>query len=230
MFYDFFGIDTSLFWDDDDRAYVIGAAAPAHASKIEQFEIDIKTGKKLSEEVLLWEGITKVFPEGPHMYKKDGWYYLLIAEGGCFADHHTIMARSRNVWGPFEPNPLNSVLGKADPRGYIQYTSHGDLFRDHLGQWYFVCLGVRKNKGRFIMGRESVLTTASWPEGEFPVIDTVPLNVPLPARQTPSPAWPARRKADRPDVAFLHIRDPIEANYEYDENNIILTASKADVS
>ncbi|KAH6879886.1 putative xylosidase/arabinosidase [Thelonectria olida] len=230
VFYDFMAIDTSLFWDDDDRVYVIGAAGPPPETAIRQFEIDLKTGKKLSEEKLLWEGITKVYPEGPHMYKKDGWYYLLIAEGGCFADHHTIMARSRDIWGPYEVNPANPVLAKADPNGYIQYTGHGDLFQDPLGQWYFVCLGVRKNNGRFIMGRETVLTTATWPEGEFPVIDTVQLDVQLSIKQTSSVRWPIRRKPGRSDVAFVCIRDPVKEHYKYDGNNITLTSSKADVS
>jgi beta-xylosidase len=115
VFYDFVAIDTSLFWDDDDRVYVIGASGPAPETKIRQFEIDLKTGKKLSEVKMLWAGITKVYPEGPHMYKKDGWYYLLIAEGGCFDAHHVNMARSRDIWGPYEVNPANPVLGKTDP-------------------------------------------------------------------------------------------------------------------
>ncbi|KAL3481508.1 glycosyl hydrolase [Aspergillus californicus] len=230
VFYDFNGIDTSLFWDDDGRVYIIGAGGPAPETKIKQFEIDLKTGAKLSEEKLLWEGITKVFPEGPHMYKKDGWYYLLIAEGGCFADHHSIMARSRDIWGPYEMNPANPVLPKADPNGYIQYTSHGDLFQDPSGQWYFVCLGVRKNNGRFIMGRESVLTTATWPEGEFPVIDPVRLDVPLPTNQGAFSEWPITRGSDRPHVAYLRIRDPMEENYEYNGNNVNLTSSKADLN
>jgi beta-xylosidase len=231
VFYDFDGIDTSLFWDDDGQVYVLGAAGPAPESKIMQFKIDLKTGAKLSEEKLLWEGITRVFPEGPHMYKKDGWYYLLIAEGGCFADHHSIMARSRDIWGPYEVNPANPVLPKADPTGYIQYTSHGDLFQEpNTGQWYFVCLGVRKNKGRFIMGRESVLTTATWPEGEFPVIDPVRLDVPFPPhRQGSSFEWPVTRRPDRPHVAYLCIRDPVEENYRYNGNNVTLTSSKADL-
>lgn len=101
---------------------------------------------------MLWEGITKVYPEGPHIYKKDSWYYFLIAEGGCFADLHTITARSRDIWGPYEVNPANPVLAKADPNGYFQYTGHENIFQDPSGQWYFVCLGVRKNDGRSIMG------------------------------------------------------------------------------
>lgn len=230
VFYDFHGIDTSLFWDDDDRVYVIGAASQSPATKIRQFQIDLKTGAKLSEEKLLWEGITKVYPEGPHMYKKDGWYYLLIAEGGCFADHHTIMSRSRDIWGPYEANPANPVLAKADPNRYIQYTSHGDLFQDPSGQWYFVCLGVRKNNGRFIMGRESVLTTAIWPEGEYPVIDPVQLDVPLAIKRSESSEWPVRRKPGRPDVGFVRIRDPVEENYKHGENSVTLTSSNADLS
>lgn len=232
VYYDFPGIDTSLFWDDDDRVYLIGAADEAPETRIHQFEIDVKTGKKLSERKMLWEGITKVFPEGPHMYKKDGWYYLLIAEGGCFEDHHCNIARSRSVWGPFELNPANPVLGKTDPKGYIQYTGHGDLFQDPAGQWYFVCLGVRKNNGRFIMGRESVLTTATWPEGEFPVIDPAQVEVSLAIQHQNgmSPEWPIKRKPGRPDVAFVHIRVPVEENYEFDGHSVTMTSGKGDVS
>jgi beta-xylosidase len=231
VFYDFYGIDTSLFWDDDGRVYVIDAANAAPETKIHQFEIDLKTGAKLSEERMLWEGVTNVFPEGPHMYKRDGWYYLLIAEGGCFADHHVTMARSRDIWGPYEVNPANPVLPKSDPNGYIQYTGHGDLVQDpSTGQWYFVCLGVRKNSGRFVMGRESVITTATWPEGEFPVIDAVQVDVPFSTKRNTSSEWPNRRQPGRPDVGFVRIRDPVEEDYEYNGDSVTLMSRKADLS
>ncbi|KAM0271133.1 hypothetical protein ACHAQH_009182 [Verticillium albo-atrum] len=230
VFYDFNAIDTSLFWDDDGKVYMVGAADQCPNSSIRQFEIDLKTGKKLSEAKILWTGITRVYPEGPHMYKKDGWYYLLIAEGGCFADHHTIMARSRNIWGPYEPDPANPTLGKTDPNGYIQYTGHGDLFHNPSGQWYFVCLGVRKVDGHFIMGRESVLTTATWPVGEFPVIDTVQLDVPLDTGLVPCSDWPQRRKAGRPDVGLVHIRDPVQGDYAFEGESITLVAGRTDLS
>ncbi|KAH7117425.1 putative xylosidase/arabinosidase [Dactylonectria macrodidyma] len=229
VFYDFQSIDPSLFWDDDGKVYVIGAAGFGPETKIRQFQIDLETGKKLSEERLLWEGITKVYPEGPHMYKKDGWYYLLIAEGGCFADHHTNMARSMNIWGPYEANPANPVLAKTDPNDYIQYTGHGDLFQDASGQWYFVCLGVRKTKeGRFILGRESVLTTARWPAGEYPSIDVLKLDVPIHGGVQERPEWPFKdnHTSFTPRLDLLHIRDPIEDHYEYHGRKIILTANK----
>ncbi|EEU35465.1 uncharacterized protein NECHADRAFT_86206 [Fusarium vanettenii 77-13-4] len=222
--------DTSLFWDDDDRVYLIGSAATAPETKIRPFEIDLKTGKKLSEEKLLWEGITKVFPEGPHMYKKDGWYYLLIAEGGCFADHHTIMARSKSIWGPVEVKLENLVMRKTDPNEYIQYTGHGDLFQDPSGQWYFICLGVRKTKeGRFIMGRETVITTTQWPEGEFPTIDFAKMDVPVKGGKQPAPAWLLKSSGSSLtlDVELMHIRNPVEENYKYDGSKTTLIDSNA---
>lgn len=230
VFYDFNAIDPSLFWDDDGKSYVIGAADQSPETVIRQIEIDVKTGKKLSKAKVLWEGITRVFPEGPHMYKKDGWYYLLIAEGGCFEDHHTVMARSRDIWGPYEANSANPVMAKTTSEDYVQYTGHGDLFLHPCGQWYFTCLGVRKRDGRFIMGRESVITTASWPEGEFPVIHKAGLEAPFPRDAGSSSDWLQHRKPERPDVGFLHIRDPVLEHYKYTDKGITLTSNKADVS
>jgi hypothetical protein len=234
VFFDFHGIDTSIFWEDG-RAYIIGSRSPEKPSastEIYQFEINLVTGHKLSEEKLLWQGITKVFPEGPHMYKRDGWYYLLIAEGGCFAGHHTIMARSRNIWGPFEENPQNPVLGKTDPASdYVQYTGHGDLFQDSCtGKWYFCCLGVRKDRaGRAIMGRETFLTTASWPKDEFPVIDPVKLELVLPGSDLSLHLPQIAQKSPRcftPAVDVLHIRNPAARSYQYQGHRIALTASE----
>ncbi|KAJ0419166.1 glycosyl hydrolase [Aspergillus carlsbadensis] len=232
VYYDFHGIDTSLFWEDG-RVYLTGSKSPTEPSphtEIFQFEIDLATGRKLTEEKLLWRGITKVFPEGPHIYKKDNWYYLLIAEGGCFADHHTIMARSRSIWGPYEENPRNPVLAKAPSSEYVQYTGHGDLFQHPAnGQWYFCCLGVRKTQSKqAIMGRETFLTTAQWPEGEYPTIDPVKLDVPVPPGTNEFPQRPAvaNSRCFAPAVDLLHIRNPLTGAYEYRGRHITLVASQ----
>ncbi|KAL5597196.1 hypothetical protein FOBRF1_010989 [Fusarium oxysporum] len=218
VFYDFYGIDTSLFWDDDDRAYLIGARSPAPASQIWQFEIDVRTGKDLSERRLLWEGVTKVYPEGPHMYKKDGWYYFSSLRVA-------VLPTTMSLWLG------RGISGVPDPNEYIQYTGHGDLFQHPSGQWYFACLGVHKNNGRFIMGRESVLTTASWSEGEFPVIDGVQVDVPLPIHESSfSSNFSIPRKFGSPDVAYLQIRDPVPGSYEHDGKGVTLTSSKADLN
>ncbi|KAI9170674.1 Non-reducing end alpha-L-arabinofuranosidase BoGH43A [Paramyrothecium foliicola] len=233
IFLDFFGVDVSLFWDDDDHVYLIGAEAPAPATKIQQYEIDVKTGKQLSEKKLLWEGISKVFPEGPHMYKKDGWYYLLVAEGGCFEGHHTIMARSKNIWGPFEENPANPIMPMTHPSSYVAFTGHGDLIQDPAsGQWYFICLGARKTQEeRFIMCRETFITTATWPKGECPTIDFAQLDIPIMGGRKTTPAWPTKRNARSftPDVNLLHIRNPSPEHYKYSEKGITLVASQSDL-
>ena len=87
------GIDPDLFWDDDGKAYVI-------SSPMRLYEIDLKTGKLLTEGKQVWYGAGGRYAEGPHIYKKDGWYYLMAAEGGTEEAHHETIARSSNIWGP----------------------------------------------------------------------------------------------------------------------------------
>ncbi|QKD62287.2 uncharacterized protein FOBCDRAFT_208957 [Fusarium oxysporum Fo47] len=77
---------------------------------------------------------------------------------------------------------------------------------------------------------ESFLTTVSWPEGEHPVISTVRIHVSLSIKKHASAEWPARRNLDLPDVAYVHIRDPVEANYGLQRKSTELTSSKADLS
>ncbi|WAO95281.1 Hypothetical protein NCS54_01289400 [Fusarium falciforme] len=125
------------------------------------------------------------------------------------------MARPKSIRGPFE------------------YTGHGDLPQDPSGQWYFICLGVRKTKeGRFIMGRETVITTAQWPEGESPTIDFAKLDVPIKGGKQPAPAWPLKPSGSSlaPEVGLMHIRSPVEENYKYDGSKITLITGKAPLS
>lgn len=68
------------------------------------------TGEQLSESKRIWNGTGGRHPEGPHIYKKDGWYYLLISEGGTEYGHKVTIARSRDIDGPYESNPANPIL------------------------------------------------------------------------------------------------------------------------
>lgn len=83
VFFDFHGIDPNLFFDDDDRAYLQGSRVIDYskqpATTIDQFEIDVTTGKKLSEQKTIWGGFLQVDAEGPRVYKRGEWYYLIIA-------------------------------------------------------------------------------------------------------------------------------------------------------
>lgn len=107
-----------------------GSASPGPATRINQFQIDLETGEKLSEEKTIWEGVIKFYPEGPHSYKRDGWHYVMIAEGGTHEGHMVEMARARDMWGPYEARAEGAILPPAKRGERVQYTRHGDLVQD----------------------------------------------------------------------------------------------------
>jgi beta-xylosidase len=126
IFFDFKGIDTSLFFDDDDRAYIQGSWREGLLTEtictIRQFEVDIGTGKALSETKELWKGFSgKNDAEGPHIYKKDGYYFLVTAECGTFEHHAISVARSMDIWGPYESYAENPILTGQQSLPYLTY-------------------------------------------------------------------------------------------------------------
>ncbi|KAH6871560.1 putative xylosidase/arabinosidase [Thelonectria olida] len=220
VYFDFKGIDPSLLFDNG-RVFVQGSAAPGPYTTINLFEIDIKTGNKLSEEKTIWKGTGGIYPEGPHVYKRNGWYYLMISEGGTHEGHMVTMARSQGIWGPYESCPNNPILTARDTDEYIQYTGHCDAFQDDKSQWWGVCLGVRKGKGnKYIMGRETFLTRGNW-DGEWLSFENVKSSLSGLGTSSLSAA---------PGVDFLYIRDPILTNYEFCDSSIVLMASTVDLS
>ncbi|KAF9697721.1 hypothetical protein EKO04_004005 [Ascochyta lentis] len=135
----FNSIDPSLFFDDDGRVYVQGSwlidRMKQPSCTIRQFEIDIRTGKPLSEPHKIWGGFAKRDTEGPHIYKKDGWYYLLVAEGGTYEHHMPSIARSKDVWGPYEAGPHNPIMTADGTDEEIQNIGHGEIFQDANNKW-----------------------------------------------------------------------------------------------
>ncbi|CAI7625249.1 unnamed protein product [Penicillium manginii] len=176
-YFDFPGIDPSLFIDQDtNRAYVHGSyrSGPPWAPdcSIRQFEIDLATGKPLTDIKFLWKGAS-TDAEGPHIYKKDGWYYLITAEGSTFDGHEINIARSRDIWGPYDGYTHNPLLTAKGRDTDIKWTGHGDFVQDEAGNWFCVHLGIRHNKSdpnRHPLGRETFLTPMQWEEGEWPEI------------------------------------------------------------
>ncbi|KAH7119241.1 glycosyl hydrolase [Dactylonectria macrodidyma] len=231
IYFDFWGIDPDLFFDEDGRAYVSGCSWHSEPSVIGCFEIDIATGKKLTPERCIWEGFSKITPEGPHIYKRSGWYYLMTAEGTTFEGHMLAMARSRNIWGPYEECPHNPILrprpGKPQ-HTYIQNNGHGELFEDIEGHWWLAYLAVRKDRdGRCGLGRETFLTPVSWPSGEvWPEI-----GQPTHPKSNSSAANNPLLLVD-PKVDFVWIRDPEPSAYEIcdDGKEVTVLASRTDLS
>lgn len=240
------GIDPSIFIDPTDgRAYVQGSwrlpRTEQPTSTIKQWEIDLATGKELSPIREIWEGHSRIYTEGPHIYLKDGWYYLLVAEGGTFEHHHLSLARSRSVWGPFEPCPTNPVLTSYGTSEPIRDAGHGELFQDLEGRWWAAVLAVRKGEDgestRYPLGRESFLTPVSWPEGEWPTIEHPHLSF---RREpvAPSSGKVRPRIADPgPAVGDCYIRLLEQDNFKWDggepgsaRRDVRLRASKTDLS
>ncbi|KAH6652024.1 glycoside hydrolase family 43 protein [Truncatella angustata] len=162
-------IDPDLFWDDDGTVYLTQQG-------IVQQSVDLETGELTPDTPLsIWNGTGGVWPEGPHLYKKDGYYYLLIAEGGTETNHSITIARSKNVSGPYEAYEDNPILTNRGTNEYFQTVGHGDLFQDDEGNWWGVALATRSGPEweTYPMGREAVLYPVTWKEEEWPILEPV---------------------------------------------------------
>lgn len=162
------GIDPSLFFDDDGKVYFTSTGDNC----IVQSEIDIKTGKRLTDVKRIWAGTGGIYPEAPHLYKINKTYYLMIAEGGTKYGHMETIARSDNPWGPFGSYPYNPILTHRRSIRPIQATGHADLIEAHNGTWWLVFLGIRPNDfPRYHhLGRETFLTPVTWTKDGWPVV------------------------------------------------------------
>ncbi|KXH36347.1 hypothetical protein CNYM01_10790 [Colletotrichum nymphaeae SA-01] len=234
---DFHGIDPSLFFDDDDRVYFQGCFVMDRSKQpsctIKQVEIDVLTGKQLSEQREIWGGYARYDTEGPHVYKVDEWYYLLVAEGGTFEHHMLSIARSRDTWGPYESyegNPIMTADGKDE---HIQNIGHGELFQDASGAWWAAVLGVRRDgDGCAALGRESFLTPVEWPQGGWPRIHQPKMDF---EREFAEAALSLDVQALKPpaDVANVFVRDPEFSKYRLskdDEHRMTLLPSRSGLS
>ncbi|KZO97805.1 glycoside hydrolase family 43 protein [Calocera viscosa TUFC12733] len=165
------GYDTSLFWDDDGKVWVQGSHAWQIYPQIQQYQIDLSNGQSLTgDPIMMWNGTGGLAPEGPHVYKKEGWYYLLIAEGGTGLNHMGTMARAQNITGPWESYEHNPVLTNANTSLYLQTVGHTDIFNDTAGNYWAVALSTRNGTKNFPMGRETVMVPVDW-SGDWPVFN-----------------------------------------------------------
>lgn len=159
---EFTGIDPSLFFDGDGRVYYSGTDRNVYIC-----EMDISTGKAIGERHYVWGGSGANNPEGPHLYKINGKYYLMIAEGGTELGHMVTIARSDSVFGEYEPCPWNPILTNRGTGLPIKAVGHADLVDDANGNWWAVCLGNRPlgYPFRHSLGRETMLAPFVWKDG-----------------------------------------------------------------
>ena len=248
------GIDAEIFFDDDGRAWISNNDAPVGTPRYDGHralwieEFDLKTMKMIGpRSVIVDSGVEPekrpIWTEGPHIVKRDGWYYLFAAEGGTAGNHSETVFRSRSVMGPYAPGPVNPILTQRDldpARPFPVYAAgHADLVQTPKGDWWAVFLATRPYKTNLSnMGRETFLLPVSWPKEGWPLILPPKTLVPQVLRRPELPSGkPVSRAAWRDDFTapslapeWVTLRQPKERWYTLAPHKLTLEARAASIS
>jgi len=216
------GIDPSLFFDEDGRAWILNNGPPVGEPLYEGHraiwiqEFDPRAQRTIGPRTLLVNGgvdlsTRPIWIEGPHIFRKDGWYYLIAAEGGTAEGHSQVVLRSRSVTGPYVPNPANPILTQRDlPRDRphpITSAGHADFVQTPDGEWWASFLAVRPYTGDFYnTGRETFLLPVRWENG-WPRITAPGDTIPYAHRR---PSLPPQPTPAVPTSGAFTVRDEFE--------------------
>ncbi len=181
------GFDASLFHDDDGRKWYINLDWNYRNKGVDCFygivaqEFDEEKGRLVGDIHKIYKGTEIGVTEGPHIFKKDGYYYLMCAEGGTSYEHAESIARSRHVLGPYENHPKNPLITSYKKDVYIKKAGHASMCANAEGDWYLAHLCGRPVKGtdRCVLCRETSLQKITWIE-DWPYIvsEGGPCNTP----------------------------------------------------
>ena len=208
------GIDPDIFFDDDGKIWYTGTHVPDNPNfqgegEIWMQELDSTSFQLLGKRHYLWRGACQgTWAEGPHIYKKDGWYYLLIAEGGTHFNHAVMVAASKNITGPYEPNDRNPIFTTRHISYdyWVNSTGHADLVELPNGEWKMVCLGIRNEVNRGSnMGRETMLLPVIWEQEPYEwkeVKYTWPVCAPLTGKLEQNQPYPLARNTKYNNAYF----------------------------
>lgn len=184
----FGGIDPSLFFDDNGKAYVIHNDAPVQGEErysghrvIKIWDYDVENDRVVpgSDQIIVNGGVDiekkPIWIEAPHIYKKDGRYYLMCAEGGTGGWHSEVIFVSDHPKGPYLPANNNPILTQryfpVNRKNKVDWAGHADLVEGPNGKYYGVFLGIRPNdKNKVNTGRETFILPVDW-SGTFPVFE-----------------------------------------------------------
>jgi alpha-N-arabinofuranosidase len=230
------GIDPSLFFDPGGKVYLLNNGPPEgeplydghRAIWLQEFDL-VQRKPVGPRKVLINGGVDlsskPIWIEGPHIYLRDGWYYLVCAEGGTGPQHSQVVLRSRDIWGPYAPFGGNPILTQRDldPARALPITNagHADLVQGPDGSWWTTFLASRNYGGpHYNTGRETFLLPVEWEDGwprildrgvKIPYVNAGPSFLEGEATQAPMTGnftWSDEFDRRRLDRAWMFVRVP----------------------
>ncbi|WP_229074401.1 glycoside hydrolase family 43 protein [Actinoplanes sp. DH11] len=208
------GFDASLFHDEDGTTWMLSMRADWRPGRnrfagisIQQY--DRRERRLVGPDRIIFDGTEAGLTEAPNIYRKDGWYYLVTAEGGTSWAHQVTVARSRHLFGEYRADPAGPLLTSAGhPDLTLQKAGHGSLVRTPAGEWYLAHLTARpvQPSVRCVLGRETALQRVDWPAGEWP---RIPGGVPAELVPAPAGAAPAVRPPSSEQFEDDHFDAPV---------------------
>lgn len=171
------GFDPSLFHDEDGKKYLLNMVWDYRQGKNAFYGIEIQEysheeRKLIGETKLIFKGSKIKGTEGPHLYQRNGYYYLVVAEGETKYNHVVTVARSKNIFGPYEIHPKNPIMTAANnPKNLLQKAGHGSFVHTHTDEWYLVHLVGRPltERGYCPLGRETAIEKVEW-KNDWPYV------------------------------------------------------------
>ncbi|MYM81062.1 family 43 glycosylhydrolase [Duganella sp. FT50W] len=246
------GIDPSIFWDEG-KAWIVHNDAPQGTPRYDGHraiyltELDPATLQLKGKPQVIVDGGVKpaanpIWIEGPHLLKKDGYYYLICAEGGTGDNHSEVVFRSRDIRGPYLPGPVNPILTQRDldPKrpNPVTTAGHAKFVQTQNGDWWAVFLATRPYPGNmYNIGRDTFLLPVQWRDG-WPMIleqgKTVPYTLPKPKLPAQAAATPPMNgnfsyvdEFDRPlSPAWIGVRTPRTPFYKVEQGALVLTSGQ----
>lgn len=222
------GFDPSLFHDDDGRKWLVNMiwdfrkGRPSRFAGIVIQEYDPRTRRLVGPMTNILA--KPVLTEGPNLYKRNGWYYLMLAEGGTGWNHGISMARAKKILGPYELDPQPSVITSRDDYGLpLQKAGHGEIVETPAGEWYLAHLASRPitPERRCMLGRETCLQKVEWSaDGWLRLANGghhAQMTWPAPKGLSPHP-WPAIPERDHFDspklgLSWSSLRNPADESW-----------------
>lgn len=231
------GIDPSLYFEND-RLFLQGNSYQSNDKLgIYQVELDLNTLQPKSERVYICEGTGGKAPEAPHVFKKDDFYYLVAAEGGTEYGHMVTIFRSKDINGPYLPNPSNPILTNRSEKNLLQCVGHADFIEDFKGNWWLVCLGIRyKGSHAYYhhLGRETMLAPVKWDDSGWPIVnETGSLNVEMSGPLVNDQSLKSNNvniNFEDDNLELIYLRNPNTDNYQFEDKSLIMTGSEKTIN